>query len=100
MAMLNITISGRNSSQRMRKVLENGQTVRIGRAAKMGWDVPWDQMISREHAVLSFIDGALNVDCLAHALNSIVYHGQPVRKARVDPDDWFQIGETTFHASH
>lgn len=99
MAMLNITISGRDSSQRIHKLLDHGESVRIGRAAKQGWEVPWDKMISREHAVLTYNDGVLNVDCLAHALNSIVYHGKPVRNARINPDDWFQIGETTFHAS-
>lgn len=96
---LHLTISGRESSQRLQKILEEGQTVRVGRAAKLGWEIPWDPMISREHADLAWVDGRLRVECLVQARNPIVYRGKPVHEAQIAPNEWFQIGHTTFHAS-
>ena len=96
---MNFSISGTESSQRLHKVLEQGQTIRVGRTAKQGWEIPWDRMISREHADLSLDDGRLRVQCLEAAGNPIIYRSQSVREALVAPNEWFQIGHTTFHAS-
>jgi len=73
--------------------------VRVGRATKLGWEVLWDPMISREHADLCWANGCLQVRCLEHARNPIIYRGQPLREASIAPNEWFQIGSTTFHAS-
>ena len=73
--------------------------MRVGRAAKFGWEIPWDQMISREHADLSFVNGRLRIECLEQARNPIIFAGKPVREASLGPNEWFQIGNTTFHAS-
>ena len=96
---VNITISGQDASQRLLKILEDQQTVRIGRAAKLGWEIPWDQMISREHADAFWGDGKLRVQCLEQARNPIVFGGKPVREALVGVNEWFQIGTTIFHVS-
>jgi adenylate cyclase len=96
---LQITISGRESSQRLQKTLDEGNTVRVGRAVKSGWEVPWDLKISREHFDLNWEKGRLLVHCLEQARNPIQYCGQPVRDASIAPNEWFQIGDTTFHAS-
>ena len=96
---MNVSISGTESSQRLHKVLEQGQTIRVGRTAKQGWEIPWDRMISREHADLSLDDGRLRVQCLDAAGNPIIYRSQSVREALVAPNEWFQIGHTTFQAS-
>ena len=96
---MNVSISGKESSQRLHKVLEQGQTIRVGRTAKLGWEIPWDQMISRDHADLCIEDGHLRVKCLETAGNPVIYRSKPVREALVAPNEWFQIGHTTFHAS-
>src|SRR5438034_1302125 len=96
---LHVTISGRDVSQRLQKLLNEGETVRIGRAPQHGWAVPWDQMISREHADLVWRGGRLTVACAEGARNPVIYRGQPVRQATLAPGEWFQIGQTTFQAS-
>ena len=96
---MHVTISGNDASQRLQKTIEDGRTVRLGRAAKQGWEVPWDQMISREHADLTFADGKLKVQCLEQARNPIIFAGKPVREASVGLHEWFQIGTTTFLVS-
>ena len=96
-SMLNVSISGKDSSQRLLKILEEGQTVRIGRTAKQGWEIPWDKMISRDHADVSWCNGGLRVQCLPQAQNPVIYCGAPVREAIVTSNEWFQIGGTTFH---
>jgi adenylate cyclase len=98
-SILNVSISGKDASQRLLKVLEEGQTVRIGRTAKQGWEIPWDKMISRDHADVSCVDGGLRVQCLPQAQNPVIYCGVPVRDAVVTINEWFQIGGTTFHVN-
>lgn len=98
-SVLNISISGKDASQRLLKVLEEGQVVRIGRTAKQGWEIPWDKMISRDHADVSVVNGGLKVQCLPQAQNPVIYCGKPVREAVVTTNEWFQIGGTTFHIS-
>jgi adenylate cyclase len=97
---LHLTISGQDSSQRLQKTLSEGQSIRVGRTAKQGWEIPWDQMISREHAVLTWDRGKLKVQCLEQARNPLVYRGQPARELSIGCEEWFQIGHTTFHASY
>ncbi len=94
---LQVTIAGKEPSQRLHRTLDVGQAVRVGRSLKQGWEIPWDPMISREHAILSWIDDRLHVRCLEHARNPIFYRGKSVREANVTPNEWFQIGQTTFH---
>ena len=96
---VNITISGQDASQRLLKILEDQESVRIGRTAKLGWEIPWDQMISREHADVFWGDGKLRVQCLEQARNPIVVGGKPVREAVLGVNEWFQIGTTIFHVS-
>ncbi|MEI8383969.1 MAG: FHA domain-containing protein [Planctomycetota bacterium] len=98
-SVLNISISGKDASQRLLKVLEEGQVVRIGRTAKQGWEIPWDKMISRDHADVSWVNGGLRVQCLPQAQNPVIHCGKPVREATVTINEWFQIGGTTFHIS-
>ncbi len=96
---LHLTITGQEGSQRLQNVLKEGETVRVGRSPQEGWMIPWDQMISREHADLTWDGQQLRVACLKTAQNPILYRGRPVREADVVSDEWFQIGQTTFHAS-
>ncbi len=97
---LHLTISGKESSQRLQKTLADGHSVVIGRATKKGWEIPWDNMISREHATLKWLNNRLYVHCLEQARNPVHYRGKAAREASISRDEWFQIGHTTFHASY
>jgi adenylate cyclase len=99
-SVVQLTISGEDPSQRLQKTLAEGETVRVGRATKHGWEIPWDPKISREHAVLTWVEGQLRVQCLEQAKNPIIFRGYAVREARVGNNEWFQIGKTTFQVSH
>ena len=98
--VLHVTITGKESSQRLQKALTEGETVRVGRSTRRGWDVPWDAMISREHADFTWTGDCLRVTCLDSARNPVVYQGQQFTQARIPPREWFQIGQTTFQASN
>jgi adenylate cyclase len=97
--VLHLTITGQESSQRLQNVLQEGESVRVGRSPQIGWVIPWDRMISREHADLTWNGKELLVACLESAQNPVIYRGRPAREARLGTDEWFQIGQTTFHAS-
>jgi predicted component of type VI protein secretion system len=97
-SMLEISISGPNASQRLQKALRDGQVVRLGRAPKEGWAVPWDRAISREHADIHWQNGQLNISMLPTATNPIVYRNKMMKELTIAPGDWFQIGETKFQA--
>ena len=93
---IEVTITGRQASQRINRSVPEGDDTRIGRKPEAGWPIPWDMMISREHADLSCIDGQLRVRCLDDAPNPIMYRGQAKREITVNPGDWFLIGITAF----
>lgn len=95
---LQISISGPNPSQRIQKVLNEGEVLRIGRAPQKGWAIPWDLAISREHADLCWSDGTLRVVMLPSARNPIVYRSRMTKELSIAAGDWFQIGATTFQA--
>lgn len=99
-SVVHLTISGEDPSQRLQMTLAEGETVRVGRATKHGWVIPWDPKISREHAVLTWVEGRLRVQCLEQAKNPVIFRGQAVREARVGSNEWFQVGKTTFQISH
>ena len=76
--------------------LAEGAVLRIGRAPKIGWAVPWDHKISREHADLQWMNGRLKVTCVESAANPILCSGLPQRKVIVGAGDAFRIGDTEF----
>ncbi len=96
-SVLWFSITGEDPSQRIVHSLREGEVVRIGRAPKQGWPIPWDMQISREHADLSWKGQHLSVACLPTARNPIVHRNQCVTNLLVAPGDSFQIGQTTFH---
>lgn len=97
-SMLQVSISGPDPSQRLQKGLREGDVVRIGRAPKQGWAVPWDRAISREHADLRWVNGELHIAMISQARNPIVYRNKMMKELTIAPGDWFQIGETKFQA--
>ncbi len=90
---------GPEPHQRWQKDLPENEGVCLGRAPRQGWRVPWDIMISREHAQLEWRDGKLFVKCLETARNPIVFRDIPNREFQCLPGDTFRIGSTRFVVS-
>jgi adenylate cyclase len=93
--MAELVAVGKNK-QRWWQALPEGETVLLGRAPRNGFSVPWDPLISREHAHLRLVDGKLSVRELATARNPIFHAGLAAKEFDVTPQGEFQIGETTF----
>ena len=87
---------GPGIKQTWRRRLPSREAIRLGRAPKDGWAVPWDMRISREHADLVLEDGRLRVRRLATARNSIYLRGEAVKEFTVGPGEEFRIGQTVF----
>jgi len=94
--MTELVVQGPDTRHAWRQVLTEGETVRIGRSVATGFSVPWDRMISREHADLCLRDGVLHISCLERALNPIEYKGVACRSLDIEPGETFVIGETSF----
>ena len=90
-----LTASG-PGDQQSQSVLREGSILRIGRAPKSGWAVPWDQQVSREHADVLLTNGQLRVTCTEAARNPIVWNGQLQREIVVGLGEAFRIGDTEF----
>lgn len=86
---------GPGDNQASTKLVE-GAVLRVGRAPKSGWAVPWDMQISREHADFKWLDGRLKVTCTDGATNPIIWAGRPQREVSISPGDSIRIGMTEF----
>ncbi len=82
--------------QRARFDLPVGEVIRLGRSPRHGLAVPWDRMISSEHADLIVSDGALRVRQLKTARNPIRMLGSVASDFEVTSGESFQIGMTEF----
>jgi len=73
----------------------------VGRAPGSPDDlaVPWDEFISREHAVLRVEGAELRVTRLPSGKNPITFRMKPVESVLVAPGESFVIGETTFEVA-
>ncbi len=94
--MPNLVATGLDDQQYWRRELAEGEVVRIGRAPREGWAVPWDVLISREHADVELVEQGLRVRALETARNPIIYNEQPSTEFVAVPGDEFQIGRTVF----
>ncbi len=93
--MADLIAQGKNTQQRWRRSLPEGQTVVLGRTADT-WAVPWDEQISRHHAELTCRKGRLHVRRLPTARNPIFVRGQPIDAFELRPGECFVTGATTF----
>lgn len=84
------------AEQQWKQTLPESQTVRIGRAPRAGWNVPWDMQISREHVDVEFAGGKLQVRVLESARNPVLVDGEPATQFQLGFGQSFLIGETTF----
>lgn len=76
---------------------DDDSVITIGRDGSPGWQVNWDDRVSREHAQLRLQpDGSLLVRKVFEARNPIFYRGQKQDSFRLMPSEHFVIGQTTF----
>ncbi len=94
--VVELIATGPDSGQTWRQQLVEGQVVRVGRAPQMGWAVPWDRAVSREHVDVSWQKDRLAVVCLPNAANPIKFKGDVYRDIYAASGESFQIGLTTF----
>jgi len=93
--MADLIAQGKETQQRWRRTLPEGQAVVLGRAGGV-WAVPWDPHVSRQHAEITWRDGRLAVSQLPAARNPIYFHGKETPQLALAPGDHFVIGQTTF----
>lgn len=67
----------------------------LGRNEAM-WNVPWDDRISRKHAVLRWHDDGLEVERLSEGRNPIFFQGNKQDRFICPVGGHFVIGQTTF----
>ena len=94
--MAELVVAGPEPLQRWRRPLPVGQVIRVGRAPRSGWAVPWDPLVSREHADLLFDNGKLTVRCLQSARNPVYFQERVSSEFMLSPGEHFRIGKTLF----
>ena len=94
--MAELIAVGKDDKHQWWQSIPEDEEVLLGRAPRTGWSVPWDRLISREHAYLRLVDGQLEVRMLDTARNPIFFGGEQRKDLLLDPDGEFRIGETTF----
>lgn len=74
--------------------------LKVGRAPGAdGLAAPWDEFISREHAVVRMEGTQLRVDRLPSGKNPITFGGKTAENALLSPGETFQIGDTIFEVA-
>jgi adenylate cyclase len=91
-----LTALGPEFHQRWQKPIPEGQVIRLGRAPRNGWKIPWDPTISREHADLLWQDGTLRVERLQTARSPVVVEGMVGDTLLLEVGASFRIGQTKF----
>lgn len=96
--MVDLVACGPQPTQQWRQTLRVGETMRLGRAPRDtgGWAVPWDYLISREHADVQWNGDELLVRCLPTARNPVYYRERPTAEFAVSVGEEFRIGTTRF----
>jgi adenylate cyclase len=90
-----LTAQGPHPQNRWRRRLESGRGATIGRAAGL-WTVPWDDRVSRQHAVVRLVEGRLQVRRLPGARNPLFFRGQSCDECTLEVGEHFVIGSTVF----
>lgn len=91
-----ITALGNEFHQKWQRPILEGQVIRLGRAPRNGWKVPWDPTISREHADLLWQNGKLRVERLQTARSPVVVEGMDGDTFQLEVGTTFRIGQTRF----
>jgi adenylate cyclase len=94
--MARLILESKAAAGRAEIDLTLNQTLRIGRRPQSGFEITWDQKISRDHADLVWNGRMLSVVCLDAARNPIQLDGEVARQILVPIGRSFIIGETEF----
>lgn len=94
--MAELVVCGPEPMQRWRRPIPPGETIRLGRAPRSGWAVPWDALISREHAELQMVSGQVRVRRLDASRNPIYYQEAESSDFLLSAGEQFRIGRTMF----
>ena len=94
--MAELVVCGPEPMQRWRRPIPLGEVIRVGRAPRCGWAVPWDALISREHAEVQLVNSLLRVRRLDAARNPIYYQDANKSDFLVKAGEQFRIGRTVF----
>jgi adenylate cyclase len=94
--MPDLVARGNDPNQQWRRSLPD-TPVTLGRsAARSDWSVPWDPLISKLHATLTWRDGRLVIRKAPEAKNAIFFFGEPRDDFTIGIGDTFVIGDTLF----
>ena len=94
--MLELMIYGSNPQNSSRICLEGSQELILGRSPEADISVPWDDRISRKHAIVVVQPKQLSVTKIATAENHIFLSGSEREEFILQPGSSFVIGSTTF----
>ncbi len=93
--MADLIAQGIEPQQRWRRTFAKDQQVVLGRTAGV-WAVPWDQHVSRRHALLRWTGQRLEVVRIPEAHNPIYLRGKETAEFSLQPGEHFIIGQTRF----
>lgn len=93
--MADLVAHGRCPEDRWRKSIPKATSFVIGRTAEP-WATPWDELISRRHAELTWDGRELQVRRLPGSRNPIYVRGDQQDQFALTAGGHFVIGETTF----
>jgi len=94
--MLELMVNGPEANQQWRREIPAGEVIRIGRAPRAGWAVPWDLLISREHCEIAMDGQSINVKRLDAARNPVHFNEVDTREFNISAGQGFRIGQTVF----
>ena len=94
--MMELIVTGPEPTQQWRRELPPGEVVRLGRAPRSGWAVPWDLLISREHCEVQLGGDQLNIKRLDSARNPVYFEEVDTREFVITVGQGFRIGQTLF----
>lgn len=94
--MAELIINGHHDSQHLRLSLEQRRMLVLGRGERADLAVPWDLLISRQHAQIRWISDKLQVRKLESGRNAIFFRGRECQEFELALGEEFQIGKTTF----
>jgi adenylate cyclase len=94
--MMELLVTGPEPTHQRRWEIPAADAVRLGRAPRAGWAIPWDLLISREHCELLLDGSQLKVKRLDSARNPVYFQEVDTREFIIGAGQGFRIGQTLF----
>lgn len=94
--MLELMVNGPEPNQQWRREIPGNEVIRLGRAPRSGWAVPWDLLISREHCEITASDDRITVKRLEAARNPVYLNEVDTSEFTISVGQGFRIGQTMF----